>query len=171
MSQSKVLLVSRVVLYQAVNGTSITGSVTITPADVFTTYASFTTMVTNLWEEYRVTTIKTRFIPTNGSYQASVFIPSLFYVFFRGAVAPATTVAGITARAESKKVRYGTSVISCTWKAPKDDPENYLFYATTAALPTTGGLVAAWNSGPVTATITYLTLEIDYMVEVRGPKF
>jgi len=155
---------------QAVNGSSITGTFQITPATVFTGYTNFTSLITNLWNEYRITRIRVRFIPTAGAYAAAVFIPALFVVSQRGAVLPPTTVAGITAYPYSKRFTYGTKELTVVWEAPTDDPEAMLFNSTSAAHPVTGSLTAAWNSGPVTATITYLTIVTEYVLTLRGAK-
>jgi len=99
---------------------------------------------------------------------ASVYIPAVFKVTWRG-IAPGTTVAAISAipyyssfPANSRRVYH--------WNLPTDDPEACRFLPTTAALPAYGGVTMAWNSGVATATITYATIRVEYLLDLRGPR-
>jgi len=155
-------------LFQAVNGSSITGSVSVDTSSVFTTFSNFGPLVTTLWQEYRVDSIRMRWVPTPNSGVAQVFIPGLFVTVWRNS-APTATVAGIIAYPYHKQLAADKNHTICV-SVPQDDPESLQFRSTGAASPVLFGITAAWNSGPVTATITYASVEIEYVVSLRGAK-
>jgi len=135
---------------------------------VYGTYSNFGIVVTNLWTEYRVRSISVVWTPTSGLWNASVFIPGIYVVAWKGTPVT-TTVAAISAVPYHKVFEAGKS-FKFKVPAPPGDPENFVYGATTAALPALFGIVAAWNSGPVTATITYGSFEVYYELELQGRK-
>jgi len=53
---------------------------------------------------------------------------------------------------------------------PTDDTEALQFRPSGAAAPVLFGITMAWNSGPVTATIAYASIEVEYVLSLRGAK-
>jgi hypothetical protein len=155
--------------YQAVNGTAVAQGITVTTASIFTSFPHFTTLVSNLWSEYRVTKIQVRFRYTFNTAQSGLYIPATYTVQFRGDTPPAATIAGISAIPwfKTDSPPRGHMV---TWTAPRDDPEAWIFRQTSAALPIAGGVVAYVGAAAPTATVAYLVTDVYAYIDVRSRK-
>jgi hypothetical protein len=155
--------------YQAVGGTAVAQGLNVNTSLVSTSFPNFAVLISNLWSEYRCTSLTIDFKYTFNTAQSGLYIPSVYTAQFRGNLPPAQTLAGLTA-VPWVVTHSPPSKHRMTWKASTDDPENWIFQQTSGALPVTGGIVGYIGAAAPTTTVAYLVAKVTAVVEVRGRK-
>lgn len=155
--------------YTAVSGIALANGITLTTASVFTSFPSFTSLITNLWNEYRVEKLVMDCRFTKTPEFSGLFIPVVYAAQFRGNAPPAASIAGITALPWNKQAMT-TNRFRIVWNMPRDDPEAMFYFQSTVAADVSGGIVFYVAAAAPTASVTYMVIRFTAGISVRGRK-
>jgi hypothetical protein len=91
----------------------------------------------------------------------------LYLSGFEGPNTPAQTIATISRLPNHRLVPLFDKVIVYNWNM-KPDPEDRTFVSTGGAAAIVGGIIGYIGAAAPTSSVTYMTIEARYTIEMRG---
>jgi len=158
---------NKVFMASAKNPPTITGRYGTN--SVIADYPNWVVQVQNLWDTYRVRSVSLKFRPVANLGLANIFFPPMAVAQYTNEP-PALTISSITALPWHRTFVLTDRPFYSKW-VPGDDPDQFYFSNTTAAVTAGGIAFATASATPSAYDMVVMIIEIQAVIQVRGRRF